>query len=64
MSAYWQLVTSILLNDVTLHVRVAVDQCLPAELLVLSTLHTPPFRDTYRHKPLFTPNTFLAFFAL
>ena len=49
---------------VKIHVRVAVDRCLPAESLVLHILYALPCHVTCRHEPLRTPNTFFTLFAL
>ena len=49
---------------VKIHMRVAVDRCLPAELLVPYTLYALPCHVTCRHEPLRTPNTFPTFFSL
>ena len=64
MSAYYQSVTTILMNYVTLYVRVALDRSLPAELLVFSILYALPCYFTCRQELLRTLNTFLALFAL
>ena len=49
---------------VKIHVRVAVDRCLSAELLVVHILYALPCHVTCRHEPLRTPNTFLTHFSL